>query len=183
MRGRILSAARQRFETFGYRRTGIAEIAREAGVAAGTLYRYFANKEELFLAVMAALNEDWLERARVAVAAPGSAAERLARLAPASVELYRETSLMNAVLRRDTDMIFAPVLEEMRQQVLDRTVSLMAGVIRDGIAEGTIREMDPEKAARVLFLCGNALFLEPTGDYGELLPLYAEIVQRGMLPR
>ncbi len=38
---RILNAARRRVETFGYRRTSIAEIARDAGIAVGTVYRYF----------------------------------------------------------------------------------------------------------------------------------------------
>src|SRR5207237_386488 len=51
-RARVLAAAEERFAAFGYRRTGIAEIARDAGVAPGTLYRYFENKEEIFRAVM-----------------------------------------------------------------------------------------------------------------------------------
>src|SRR2546422_894028 len=46
-RARVLAAAEERFAAFGYRRTGIAEIARDAGVAPGTLYRYFENKEEI----------------------------------------------------------------------------------------------------------------------------------------
>jgi AcrR family transcriptional regulator len=183
MRGRILEAAQRRFEAFGYRRTGMAEIAREAGVAAGTLYRYFRNKEHIFFEVVRELNAGWLARAREAVSGPGTAAERLARLGPASVELWRERSLLNAVLARDTEIAFAPLIEEMRQGVLEQTVGLMADVIRDGIAEGTIREVDPEKTAFILFVAGNTLFNEPGADYQELLPLYAEIVRHGLLPR
>jgi AcrR family transcriptional regulator len=183
MRARILAAAQRRFESFGYRRTGIAEIAREAGVAAGTLYRYFRNKEHIFLEVVRDLNETWIARGREAVAGPGTAAERLARFGPASVEQYRQKSLLNAVLARDTDIVFAPLLEEMLQEVLEQTVALMAEVIRDGVAEGTIRAVDPEKTALVLFLAGNALFHDPDSDYRELLPLFADIVQRGLLPR
>ena len=44
---RILEVARKRFETYGYRRTNIAEIARDAGVAPGTIYRHFEGKEDL----------------------------------------------------------------------------------------------------------------------------------------
>src|SRR5712692_12086686 len=82
-RNRILAAAEKRFAAFGYRRTGIAEIAREAGVAAGTLYRYFENKEEIFRAVMRDLLDAWLDRARQVLAgaglpssAPGASARR-----------------------------------------------------------------------------------------------------------
>src|SRR5947208_508375 len=70
-RERILAAAQRRFAAFGYRRTGIAEIAREAGVAAGTIYRYFESKEEVFRAVVGELHDAWLERAREALAGPG----------------------------------------------------------------------------------------------------------------
>ena len=59
-RTRIQQAARARFERFGFRRTGVSEIARDAGVAAGTLYRYFRSKEDIFLQVLAAENEEWL---------------------------------------------------------------------------------------------------------------------------
>jgi hypothetical protein len=58
----------------------------------------------------------------------------------------------------------------------------MAAVIRDGIADGSIRAVDPEKAALVLFLAGNALFNEPMRDYQELLPVYVDLVMNGMLP-
>jgi AcrR family transcriptional regulator len=182
MRARIRAAAQRRFEAFGYRRTGIADIAREAGVAVGTLYRYFRNKEHLLVEVVRDLNETWVARARAAVAGPGTAADRLARLGPASVELYRERSLLNAVLTRDVDRVHAPLLESMREQVLEQTVAVMADVIRAGIAEGSIRSVDPKKAALILFLAGNALFNDPTVDYQDLLPLYADIVGRGLRP-
>src|SRR2546426_12205995 len=78
-RTRILAAAEERFAAFGYRRTGIGEIARDAGVAPGTLYRYFENKEEIFRAVMREGLTRWLETARRGPAEPGTAPERPAR--------------------------------------------------------------------------------------------------------
>src|SRR5438034_238634 len=100
-RARVLAAAEERFAAFGYRRTGIAEIARDAGVAPGTLYRYFENKEEIFRAVMREGLVRWLETARRVLAEPGTALERLARLGEASVDHNRENALINSVYRRD----------------------------------------------------------------------------------
>src|SRR5713101_10071791 len=156
-RKRILAAAEQRFAAFGYRRTGIAEIARDAGVAPGTLYRYFENKEEIFRAVMREGLARWLETARRVLAEPGTALERLARLGEASVDHNRENALINSVYRRDGEIIFAPLLEELHEQLLRQNVALIAAVIRDGIREGTLRAVEPERAAFVLFLGGDAL--------------------------
>jgi AcrR family transcriptional regulator len=183
VRGRILAAARKRFESFGYRRTGIAEIARDAGVAAGTLYRYFKNKEAILVEVLRELNESWIERAREAVSQPGTAPERLARLGPVSVEFYGENSLLNAVLRRDTEFIFAPVLEPMHARVLDETVAIMAELIRQGIREEALCDVDPERTAYILFIAGQTLYNESHYPYQETLPLYVQMVQLGLLRR
>lgn len=47
-RARILAAAFEAFARHGYARTGIREIAREAGVASSLLVRYFGSKANLF---------------------------------------------------------------------------------------------------------------------------------------
>lgn len=52
-RERILQAARRLFHEQGFHATGIATILREAGVHSGSLYHFFASKEELLIAVLA----------------------------------------------------------------------------------------------------------------------------------
>ncbi len=49
---RILDAAVELFARGGYASAGMAAIAKAAGVSAGNLYRYFANKEDLFAAAI-----------------------------------------------------------------------------------------------------------------------------------
>lgn len=52
VRAAILQAAQKRFGEQGYRNTKMADIARDAGVAAGTLYNYFASKDAVFDAIL-----------------------------------------------------------------------------------------------------------------------------------
>src|ERR1700730_11755590 len=52
----ILEAARRIFASLGYAGTNVEEIAKEAGMAKGTVYLYFKSKEEVFAAVLAS---DW----------------------------------------------------------------------------------------------------------------------------
>lgn len=48
----LLAAALEQFVARGYAATRLEDVARQAGVSKGTLYLYFANKEELFKAVV-----------------------------------------------------------------------------------------------------------------------------------
>jgi AcrR family transcriptional regulator len=52
-RARILDAARQLVSEGGWAQTQVASVAATAGVATGTVYRYFASKTELFAEVLA----------------------------------------------------------------------------------------------------------------------------------
>lgn len=182
-RSRIVAAAAKRFAAFGYRRTGMADIGRQAGVAAGTLYRYFASKEDVFREVVRELQDCWLARARAVLAAPGTAVERLTRLGQASVEYNRENSLINSIFRRDEEIVFAPLLEELHEHLLTENVAMIADVIRDGIREGSLREVDPERAAFVLFMAGDVLSNQRYHPWAELLPVYGDIILRGLVPR
>src|SRR5471030_2254111 len=48
----LLAAALEQFVERGFAATRLEDVARRAGVSKGTLYLYFANKEELFKAVV-----------------------------------------------------------------------------------------------------------------------------------
>ena len=48
MEQQIQAAAGRLFLHYGYRKTSVDQIAREAGIGKGTIYNYFRNKEELF---------------------------------------------------------------------------------------------------------------------------------------
>ena len=56
-RTQILDAASTVFSEKGFHRATIKEIARVAGIADGTIYTYFASKDEVLLAVLDRLNE------------------------------------------------------------------------------------------------------------------------------
>jgi len=52
IRNRIMSAALDEFMSKGYEGSSMRDIASEAGVAIGNVYRYFKNKDELFNSIM-----------------------------------------------------------------------------------------------------------------------------------
>lgn len=61
-RERIILAARERFRRFGIKKSSMREIAKDAGLAVGTLYLYFKNKDDIVLAFV----EKYRERHKIA---------------------------------------------------------------------------------------------------------------------
>jgi AcrR family transcriptional regulator len=69
-RDEIMAAAKKVFVRKGFHGTTIADIAKEAGLAYGSIYWYFDSKDDLFHALIAA--EEYALRTHVAVALAGS---------------------------------------------------------------------------------------------------------------
>lgn len=77
-RALLIHTALRLFSAHGYRAVGIDRILAEAGVAKMTLYKYFASKDALILAVLAARDQTFIEDLTAYVTARE---EGLARLA------------------------------------------------------------------------------------------------------
>jgi AcrR family transcriptional regulator len=76
----IAEAALRLFARYGYKRTSMDDIAREAGVARATLYLHFKGKDDVFRAMLAGLGGRVETRCREVLAMPGGFADRLAAL-------------------------------------------------------------------------------------------------------
>jgi AcrR family transcriptional regulator len=96
-RERILHAARAVFGRRGYHAATIEEIADEAGLSNGAIYYNFANKEELFLALLDERLDERLEHVRRVLADAGSgdaAVDQEARDVTRSFKESREWRLL-----------------------------------------------------------------------------------------
>jgi len=80
-RKRILEAARDVFFRDGFMSANLDEMAEKAGVAKGTLYRYFESKADLYVAVLTNNHEIFLEQMRAAGQQGETALERIRAIA------------------------------------------------------------------------------------------------------
>lgn len=75
VRNRILASAQQEFYERGYEGAAMRSIAAASGSSLGNLYRYYANKQELYAAVVGGVVDECVERT-----------ERLFDISPAGLE-------------------------------------------------------------------------------------------------
>ena len=88
---KILAAASQAFVELGVSRTGMGQIARFAGCSRGTLYRYFKNRHELYLAYINRAALDLANQLNAELSAIRDPDERLIEAITRAVREVRNT--------------------------------------------------------------------------------------------
>lgn len=147
-RERIMKAVRRVVGDVGFRDTQISMVAAAAGVATGTVYRYFPSKGELLAEALIASSRRELAVVGAIAAADGSPVERL----EASVRAFASRALK--ARRLAYAMIAEPVDVEVDQARLEyrRAFSRMFRQLIDkGVAAGELPKQDSEATAACLF--------------------------------
>jgi AcrR family transcriptional regulator len=160
-RQRILEAARGVFFRDGFIVANLDEVAQLAGVAKGTLYRYFDNKGELYVAVLSHNGEIFESRMREAADQGQGPVERLRSVG----RFYFDHWARN----REYFQIFwalenQAVIGELPPGVVDEVTRLwenclriLAGVIEEGVKEGCFAACDAWEVANILWTVANGL--------------------------
>ena len=166
-RERLLRAARELIEEGGYGPASVVAIAERAGVAAGTLYRHFSSKEELFVEVFRSVCDREVTAMLAAAEAMPDGASHVDRLVTVlstfARRALRRPRLAWALIAEPVD----PLVDAERLAYRARYSELTAQVLRAGIAAGELPEQNVElTAAALVGGCGEALV-------GPLSPLAA----------
>ncbi len=140
----LLACAAELFAERGYAETRVADIVRAAGVAKGLFYWYFENKEAVFRELVE-VNRLRLRRAQGTAIDP--AAEPLMRIrqgAEASVRFMATYAHFFALL--EVENLEKQFADELRKGTEVHAADV-AAVLREGIADGTVRDENAELLA------------------------------------
>ena len=171
-RARILAAARSVCSRGGLEAARMDDIAAEAHVSKGTLYRFFASKEELLLASLidSHLDESYAA-GRSDLLARAAPEDRLERLLMEAADVLPEATERMPVNMQAWGLAVGDV--ERRRQ-LDRALAEqvyplrsaeLAAAVRDGLAAGAFRpDADPEAVAAVALAIFDGTLYRSTFD-------------------
>lgn len=181
-RDAILSSAYKTFAEYGYANTKIETIAERAGVGKGTVYLYFASKEDLFRQMVKELVERHLGALRDRLFGKGSPRERLRALFETHMMLLADRPYPFYLHGRDVGFVDETLRTWMREQKR-LFVADLEKVVQEGIRSGVFRRVDARSAAVWLFtLLGVALLedvLQDTNVESRLTAL-VDLVGRGL---
>ena len=147
----IIDAAIRVFARTGYYNSRVSDIAREAGIASGTIYLYFKTKEEILVSLFRDKMADWVAFARREIAGEPDPIAKLRRL----------IALHFRVLEANPDLAEVVQVELRQGQKFFRgasahEISAYFGVINDVLEEGAAsgrfrRDLPVKVATKMLF--------------------------------
>jgi TetR/AcrR family fatty acid metabolism transcriptional regulator len=147
----IIDAAIRVFARTGYYNSRVSDIAREAGIASGTIYLYFKTKDEILVTLFREKMAAFVAYLRSQIAPerdPIARLRRLVRLHFAVLESNPELAEVVQVELRQGHKFFRGA----SAHEISAYFELIASVLEEGVASGQIRRDLPVKVAtKMLF--------------------------------
>jgi TetR/AcrR family fatty acid metabolism transcriptional regulator len=170
----------------GLAKATVREIAREAGVAKGTVYLYFPSRDAILEKTVEAAAGQLLERLRRAGRSGVTFADSLERVLAAQLAFFDEN--------RDFFRLYFASGESSEDRRLQRSrnyrdhIEHLAGLIREGRRRGEVRSSDPERAAVAIAGAARAFILRRINEKAPPAPeadarFLRELVFRGVEAR
>ncbi|WP_404453767.1 TetR/AcrR family transcriptional regulator [Oceanobacillus kapialis] len=135
----IIEAAVEVIAENGYHASQVSKIAKKAGVADGTIYLYFKNKEDILVSVFEEKMGQFIEKTEMTIEQKENANEKLLAL----IEMHFQQLASNPLLAVVTQLELRqsnPALRIKINQVLKPYLIVIDGIIKEGMQDGTFRK-------------------------------------------
>lgn len=147
---RILDAAIHVIAANGYHNSRVSDIADCAGVADGTIYLYFENKEQILMAAIDSAFETFLKLAREEMARIHDPREKLRRMAFLHLDLLGKQRDLATVFQTELRQSAKFIARFSRSQLVEY-FNLIRSAVREGQQAGLFRPQVSDKIAANCF--------------------------------
>lgn len=171
-RDMILEAARELFFHYGFKKTTMQDIAGKAGIAVGTLYNLFKNKEEVVAACAASCKKEGIGKMEEMASSSMAPDEKIRQIIMAkNVSLYETFKETPHGLELVTVVI--PQAKDIFEELFEREREVITSVMNEGVKEGLF-DIEDTAGTAALFLSAFSSYCPPHG-----LSLTEDEVKRG----
>lgn len=156
----ILHCAEELLQHYGYAKTTVADIARQAGVGVGTVYLEFASKDEIIAALAEHRHSSVLEAMREAASTGGSYADRLAAMLDERVARFVRYA-QQGQHGRDMVTCGCPAVGMVHAQYRVHELGLLTELLEQASAAQEFAVSDAPRTARIVLLLVDQLMDHP----------------------
>ena len=157
VRAIILDAVDRLLARYGYQKMTMEDIARDAGLAKGTLYAYFSSKEEMALATIDRTIGLLVEELRKIAHGPGTPAERLQHMLVHRILFLFDRTQEKSHALDDMYMALRPQYKAHRDRYVQSEAEVFAEVLAEGRQSGGFNVDDPLEVANEFILATSTL--------------------------
>ena len=148
---KIIGAATKIFAKKGFYKAKISEIAREAGVADGTIYIYFENKDDILISLFEEQMKIVLENMMAQISHEDDPARKIQKFALAHLRLIEQNQNMAEIIQVEVRQS-SKFMKEYKNEKFAEYLDLIRDIIREGQEEGVFKkEVIPGIAERAFF--------------------------------
>jgi AcrR family transcriptional regulator len=155
-RNQILNLAKKRFERFGFNKTTVDEIARDATISKRTLYQEFENKEkileELFMFEALSVRKAILNQINKII----GPTEKLPTYIRLALKYLDQNPFIVSVLH-DESGFFGPFLKDKPRIIEEGIEEIFVNILKEGVEKGVFRKMDEKVVGHCIFLLFKGL--------------------------
>jgi AcrR family transcriptional regulator len=187
-KAQILDAAAQVFAEKGFHRTTTREIAEAADVSEGTIYNYFASKDDLLIGIMAQLSESMQLDERFEQALLGDPRDFFTAMLRYRRDIFEQNYTMLQALLPEI-LVDRELGARYYQQLLVPVITLLEQHVQTRIERGQIRPINVPLAVRAFFaLNAGLLVLLALGDpliqseWDDLVDVLTSVIFDGVGP-
>jgi TetR/AcrR family fatty acid metabolism transcriptional regulator len=134
----ILNCAGAVFAEHGFYKATISQIAARAGVADGTLYLYFKNKDDILYQYLSFKTDVVFEKMNAAVAKGTDAESKLRNLIRCHLEEFQRDKNMAIIFQ--SEVRYLRDIESQVKDISKMYFDLLSDIIEQGQVEGTMRQ-------------------------------------------
>jgi AcrR family transcriptional regulator len=180
-REQLIAAAEKCFEIYGVAKTTMDDIGRAASVTRATVYRYFADRDSLILAVVIRRSRMLLDRARAYLDSQPTFADKLVKGMVYLVDHGRRDPMVRLLVSPEHLNLATGILGNSKA-VIDLTYELWSPIMATAQRNGEMREgIDLHKACawlafQQLILIGRLDLVDPSD------PQHEEMLREFLLP-
>lgn len=145
-RARLIAAGRQTFGTVGYADAAMDTFTAEAGLTRGALYHHFGDKKGLLQAVVQQIDSEMTERLAAISARAPTRWQGFVDEMTAYIEMALEPEIQR-IMFRDGPAVLGDISQWEHTSGCIEAIATTLTALR---ADGVIRDLDPEAAARLL---------------------------------
>lgn len=167
-RAALIAAARKAFAEKGYAAASMDDLTATAGLTRGALYHNFGDKRGLLAAVVSQIDTEMATRAKEIGAREATGWDALLAEAEAYIEMALNPEVRRIVLLDGPAFLGDPSQWPSQDSCLQVTLTAVTRLI----AEGVMKPVDPEAAARLLSgaALNAALWVAASEDPPAVLP-------------